>query len=151
MNIFQNKIANLQIVYGIECTLFGLIYVGETKGQLNPRMNGHIFEVINDGSLPAFRSTRPFFSFLLKVRFLNINKLGTAMLYGCIERIDNTLAHNAFDQLRYIYIARVFFGFHTYIYIVIVWDNFMHGARAMNAEPICVIPHHTDTMKQICL
>jgi len=29
------------VVYGLECSLCGLLYVGETKGQLNKRMNGH--------------------------------------------------------------------------------------------------------------
>ena len=37
------------VVYGIECNLCGLIYVGETKGSLNKRMSGHRFEINNEG------------------------------------------------------------------------------------------------------
>ena len=37
------------VVYGVECSLFGLIYVGETKGQLHNRMSGHRYQ-INHGS-----------------------------------------------------------------------------------------------------
>lgn len=36
-------------VYGIECTLCGLIYVGETKGSLNKRISGHRFQINNGG------------------------------------------------------------------------------------------------------
>ena len=38
-----------KVVYGVECSLCGLIYVGETKGQLRNRMSGHRYE-INHGS-----------------------------------------------------------------------------------------------------
>jgi tripartite motif-containing protein 2/3 len=37
------------VVYGIECTLCGLIYVGETKGSLNKRMSVHRLEINNEG------------------------------------------------------------------------------------------------------
>ena len=37
------------VVYGVECSLCGLIYVGETKGQLRNRISGHRYE-INHGS-----------------------------------------------------------------------------------------------------
>ena len=37
------------VVYDVECTFCGLIYVDETKGQLLNRMSGHRFE-INHGS-----------------------------------------------------------------------------------------------------
>jgi hypothetical protein len=37
------------VVYGIDCTLCGLIYIRETKGSLNKRMSGHRFEINNGG------------------------------------------------------------------------------------------------------
>ena len=40
----------LDLVYAIECTLCGLIYVGETKGQLRSRMNGHRFPINHGGN-----------------------------------------------------------------------------------------------------
>ena len=41
------------VVYGVECSLCGLIYVGETKGQLFNRLSGHRYE-INHGSNQVF-------------------------------------------------------------------------------------------------
>ena len=38
------------VVYGVECSLCGLRYVGETNGQLGNRMSGHRYE-INHGSI----------------------------------------------------------------------------------------------------
>ena len=32
---------SITVVYGLECNLCGLVYVGETKGRLNKRMCGH--------------------------------------------------------------------------------------------------------------
>ena len=32
---------SVNVVYGLECNLSGLVYVGETKGRLNKRMCGH--------------------------------------------------------------------------------------------------------------
>jgi len=37
------------VVYGLECCLCGLLYVVETKGQLNKRMNGHRSEINRAG------------------------------------------------------------------------------------------------------
>ena len=37
------------VVYGIECNLCGLIYVGETKGSLNKRISGHRFQINHGG------------------------------------------------------------------------------------------------------
>ena len=38
------------VIYGTECTICGLEYVGETKGQLNKRMTGHRFEINHGGN-----------------------------------------------------------------------------------------------------
>jgi len=38
------------VVYGLECSLCGMLYVGETKGQLNKRMNGHRSEINHAGN-----------------------------------------------------------------------------------------------------
>ena len=43
------SVVSPDVVYGVECSLCGLIYVGETKGQLRNRMSGHRYE-INHGS-----------------------------------------------------------------------------------------------------
>ena len=57
-------------VYGVECSLCGLIYVGETKGQLRNRMSGHRYE-INHGSNQLLYFTLPDHSILsFKVRIL---------------------------------------------------------------------------------
>jgi hypothetical protein len=38
------------VVYGIECSLCGLVYVGETKGSLNKRISAHRFQINNGGN-----------------------------------------------------------------------------------------------------
>jgi len=38
------------VVYGLECSLCGLLFVGETKGQLNKRMNGYRSEINHAGN-----------------------------------------------------------------------------------------------------
>ena len=43
------------VVYGIECSLCGLIYVGETKGQLNQRVNGHRSQINHGGSQVVYK------------------------------------------------------------------------------------------------
>ena len=43
------------VVYAIECTLCGLIYVGETKGELRKRMNGHRSQINNGGNQLLYR------------------------------------------------------------------------------------------------
>jgi hypothetical protein len=37
-------------VYGIECSLCGLVYVGETKGSLHKRISAHRFQINNGGN-----------------------------------------------------------------------------------------------------
>ena len=102
------------IVYGLECNLCGLIYVGETKGRLNVRMNGHR-SGINTSKLPEVYQhfNQPDHSILsMRVRILEkiyhptnnpnlstplrrqkeeywIRKLGTAIPYGCNDKIDS--------------------------------------------------------------
>ena len=48
--IFLLCIYTTNVVYIIECSICGLVCVGETKGQLNTRMNGHRSN-INTGGL----------------------------------------------------------------------------------------------------
>ena len=38
------------VVYAIDCALCGLIYVGETKGELRKRMNGHRSSINTGGN-----------------------------------------------------------------------------------------------------
>jgi hypothetical protein len=33
------------LVYGLECNICGLVYVGETKGELHTRMNKHRYDI----------------------------------------------------------------------------------------------------------
>ena len=51
---FVNLTAD-NVVYAIECTLCGLIYVGETKGELRKRMNGHRSQINNGGNQLLYR------------------------------------------------------------------------------------------------
>ena len=37
------------LIYGITCSHCGLIYVGETKGQLNKRISSHRFQIVHNG------------------------------------------------------------------------------------------------------
>ena len=102
------------LVYGIECGLCGLIYVGETKGQLRSRMNGHRFQINYGGNQLLYRHFNlPDHSIMsMKFRILEkiyrttnnpylstsfrrkreehwIRKLGTAAPYGCNDHIDS--------------------------------------------------------------
>ena len=63
------------VVYGIECTLCGLIYVGETKGSLNKRMSGHRFQINNGGQQLLYKHfNSPDHSILsMKVRIIEKN------------------------------------------------------------------------------
>jgi hypothetical protein len=45
--------------YGIECTLCGLIYIGETKGSLNKCISGHRFEINNGGQQLLYKHLIP--------------------------------------------------------------------------------------------
>ncbi len=102
------------IVYGIECALCGLIYVGETRQRLNFRMNDHRSNV-NDPNNNKFvykHFNQPDHSIVsMKVRIIEkiyhptndpilstphrlhredfwIRELGTAIPYGCNDKID---------------------------------------------------------------
>ena len=102
------------VVHAIECTLCGLIYVGETKGELRKRMNGHRSQINNGvisystdtficpiipSSPRKFEFSRryiiPQTSLLAHVPFRRkreehrIRQLGTAAPYGCNDHIDN--------------------------------------------------------------
>ena len=103
------------VVYAIECTLCGLIYVGETKGELRKRMNGYRSQINNGGNQLLYRHFNlPDHSVLsMKIRILDkiyhpinkhissctsfrrkreehwIRQLGTAAPYGCNDHIDN--------------------------------------------------------------
>ena len=101
------------LIYGIECNLCGLIYIGETKGQLSKRINGHRFNINNSGKQALYQHfNREDHSILsMKVRIIEkiyhptnspnlstpyrrnreefwIRKLGTAMPYGCNDNIS---------------------------------------------------------------
>ena len=60
------------LVYGIECGLCGLMYIGETKGQLRSRVNGHRFQINHGGNQLLYRHFNlPDHSILsMKVRIL---------------------------------------------------------------------------------
>ena len=102
------------VVYGIECSLCGLIYVGETKGQLRTRMSGHRSKVNNKGNQLLYRHFNlPDHSVLsMRVRILEkiyhptnnpnlstpfrrnreehwIKHLNTAAPYGCNDNISS--------------------------------------------------------------
>ena len=101
------------VIYGIECTLCGLIYVGETEQTLRSRMNTHRYDSKNT----QYRALYNHFNqpghdqcLNMKVRFIEkiyhhtnspklskpyrtdrelfwIKELGTAMPYGCNDNI----------------------------------------------------------------
>ena len=101
------------IVYGLECNLCGLIYVGETKGELKKRIYGHRSGINNRTNKLIYQHfNQPDHSILsMKVRILEkiyhrtnnpnlatplrrqkedywIRELGTATPYGCNDKID---------------------------------------------------------------
>ena len=106
---FENlSCRSYNLEYAIECTLCGLIYVGETKGQLRGRMNGYRFQIYHGGNQLLYKHFNlPDHSILsMKVRILEkihhpttnpnlstpfrrkreeywIRQLGTAAPYGC--------------------------------------------------------------------
>ena len=101
------------VIYGIECTLCGLLYVGETRQTLRSRMNQHRY----DAKDPKYRILYNHFNqpghdrcLTMKVRIIEkiyhhtnspilstpyrtdrelfwIKELGTAMPYGCNDNI----------------------------------------------------------------
>ena len=102
------------LVYAIECTLRGLIYVGETKDQVRNRMDGRRFKINHGGNQLLYKNFNlPDHSILsMKVRNLEkiyhptnnpnlsthyrrkreeylIRQLGTAAPYGCNDQIGS--------------------------------------------------------------
>ena len=102
------------VVYGIICTLCGLVYVGETKGQLNKRISGHRYQINNDGNQLLYQHfNQPDHSVIsMKVTVIEkiyhhtnsptlstpfrrqreeywIKELGTAHPYGCNDNISS--------------------------------------------------------------
>lgn len=102
------------VVYGIECTLCGLIYVGETKGSLNKQISGYRFQINDCGQQLLYKHFNSTYHSVLsmKVRILEkiyhhtnspslstpfcrqreefwIRKLGTAFPYGCNDNIES--------------------------------------------------------------
>jgi hypothetical protein len=100
------------VVYGIECNLCGLIYVGKTKGALHKRISGHRFQINNGGNQLLYKYfNSPYHSILsmrvwiliyhhpdcpnLSTPFRRqredywIKNLGTAFPYGCSDNIAN--------------------------------------------------------------
>ena len=112
---FENlSCKSYNVVYAIECALCGLIYVGETKGELRKRMNGHRSSINTGGNQLLYKHFNlPDHSVLsMKVRILEkiyhptnspglstpfrrkreehwIRQLGTAAPYGCNDHIDS--------------------------------------------------------------
>ena len=102
------------IIYGIECNLCGLIYVGETMDALNKRISGHRFEINHGGKQLLYQhfNQKDHSILSMKVRIIEkiyhhtnnkklstplrrnreeswIRKLGTATPYGCNDKIDS--------------------------------------------------------------
>ena len=48
------NLKSANVVYGLECNLCGLVYVGETKGKLHKRICGHRSDIINNGLFLLF-------------------------------------------------------------------------------------------------
>jgi len=100
------------VVYGLECNLCGLVYVGETKGKLHKRICGHRSGIINVNDIVYQHFNQPDHSILsMRVRIIEkiyhrtnnpnlatslrrqkedywIRELGTATPYGCNDKID---------------------------------------------------------------
>ena len=101
------------VVYGLECNLCGLVYVGETKGKLYIRICGHRSGIINNVNDIVYQHyNQPDHSILsMRVRIIEkiyhrtnnpnlatplrrqnedywIWELGTATPYGCNDKID---------------------------------------------------------------
>ena len=102
------------IIYGIECNLCGLIYVGETMDALNKRINGHRYEINHGGKQLLYQhfNQKDHSILSMRVRIIEkiyhhtnnkklstplrrnkeeswIRKLGTATPYGCNDKIDS--------------------------------------------------------------
>ena len=104
---------SINVVYGLECNLCGLVYVGETKGRLNKRMCGHRSDInLNANDILYQHFNQPDHSIVsMTVRIIEkiyhssnnpnlsttlrrqkedywIRQLGTATPYGCNDKID---------------------------------------------------------------
>ena len=102
------------LVYAINCTLCGLVYVGETGGRLNIRLNGHRSNINKSSDQLIYQHfNQPDHSILtMKVHIIEkiyhasnnsklstpfrrqreefwIKELGTASPYGCNDKIDS--------------------------------------------------------------
>ena len=102
------------VVYGVECSLCGLICVGETKGELRNRMSGHRYEInhVSNQFLYQHLNLPDHSTLSFKVRILEkiyhptnnpslstplrrqheefwIRELGTAAPYGCNDKTDS--------------------------------------------------------------
>ena len=114
---FENlSCKSYNVMYAIECALCGLIYVGETKGELRKRMNGHRSSINTGGNQLLYKHFNlPDHSVLsMKIRILEKiyhptnslglstpfrrkreahwirqQLLGTAAPYGCNDHIDS--------------------------------------------------------------
>lgn len=68
-NICENQNCKFSyIVYGVECFLYGLIYVGETKCSLNNRISDHRFQ-INNNNFSTSTSINPIIFLSMKLEF----------------------------------------------------------------------------------
>ena len=109
---FTCKTSN--VIYGIECSMCGLIYVGETQGALHKRINAHRSEINNGGTQVLYKhfNQQDHSVLSMKVRIIEkiyhhtnsptlsrpyriereefwIRQLGTAMPYGCNDNIKS--------------------------------------------------------------
>ena len=102
------------VVYGITCSHCGLIYVGETKGQLNKRISSHRFQILNNGGQLLYQHFNLPDHYILSMGVIVIEKiyhhtnspslstpyrrereeywikeLGTASPYGCNDNVSS--------------------------------------------------------------
>ena len=102
------------VIYGITCSHCGLIYVGETQGQLNKRISGHRYQIVNNGKQLLFQhfdlpnhsilsmgviviekiyhhTNSPNLStyYRREREEFSIKELGTASPYGCIDNVSS--------------------------------------------------------------
>ena len=76
INSYENlNCKSSNIIYGIECDLCGLIYIGETMGQLNKRICGHRFEINHGGNQLIYRHFNQTDHSILSMRVRIIEKI----------------------------------------------------------------------------
>ena len=120
------------VIYGIECNLCGLIYIGETKGQISKRINGHRFNINNNGKQILYQhfNQEDHSIISMRVRIIEkiyhptnspnlstpyrrkreefwIRELGTAMPYGCNDNIS-TLGNLSSPSCKSINVLNLF-------------------------------------------